>query len=75
LWFATKEKFYILDFICSRNSQIFHVVIIIFVDGNFRKVDRRIPKIRIHSKRIPELLDKRIVVAIDTWERNSMFPS
>jgi len=41
----------------------------------FVPVDRRIPKIRIHSKRIPELLDKRIVVAIDTWERNSMFPS
>ncbi|EME27978.1 exoribonuclease R [Galdieria sulphuraria] len=39
------------------------------------KVDKRIPKIRIHSRRVSDLTDKRIVVSIDSWERNSMFPS
>ncbi|GJQ10975.1 hypothetical protein GpartN1_g2766.t1 [Galdieria partita] len=41
----------------------------------FVPVDRRIPKIKIYSKRVSDLLDKRIVVSIDKWERNSMFPS
>lgn len=38
-------------------------------------MDRSLPKIRIRTRRAKELIGKRIVVAIDSWESNSKFPS
>ncbi|OUM65449.1 hypothetical protein PIROE2DRAFT_7565, partial [Piromyces sp. E2] len=37
-------------------------------------MDRRIPKIRIRTRQAQALLGKRIVVAIDSWGRNSLYP-
>eukprot|EP00871_Galdieria_phlegrea_P002051 jgi/Galph1/2847/GphlegSOOS_G1537.1 len=41
----------------------------------FIPVDRRIPKIRVYSKRIDDLVDKRLVVCIDSWERSNLYPN
>lgn len=38
-------------------------------------MDRSLPKIRIRTRRAKELIGKRIVVAIDSWDSNSKFPS
>jgi exosome complex exonuclease DIS3/RRP44 len=37
-------------------------------------MDKRIPKIRIRTRQASELLGKRIVVAIDSWDRTSRYP-
>ena len=41
----------------------------------FRPVDKSIPKIRIRTKQIEEIKNKRIVVSIDTWDINSKYPT
>ena len=41
----------------------------------FVSKDRRIPKIRIHTRQLENLLDKRIIVAVDSWGRLSRYPS
>ena len=38
-------------------------------------MDRSLPKVRIRTRRAKELIGKRIVVAIDSWNANSKFPS
>ena len=45
-------------------------------EGNvlFIPMDPKFPKIRIHSRQVAQLLDKRIVVVIDSWPRDSKFP-
>ncbi|KAL1838003.1 hypothetical protein VTJ49DRAFT_3151 [Mycothermus thermophilus] len=37
-------------------------------------MDRKIPKIRLRTRQVAELLGKRIVVAIDAWDRSSRHP-
>ncbi|KAK2999539.1 hypothetical protein RJ639_023329, partial [Escallonia herrerae] len=37
--------------------------------------DRRIPKVRIQTRQLGNLLDKRIVVAVDSWDCLSRYPS
>lgn len=37
-------------------------------------MDRSLPKVRIRTRRAKELIGKRIVIAIDSWESNSKFP-
>lgn len=37
-------------------------------------MDKRIPKIRIRTRQASEILGKRIVVSIDSWERTSRYP-
>jgi len=37
-------------------------------------MDKRIPKIRIRTRQASELLGKRIVVSIDSWDRTSRYP-
>jgi exosome complex exonuclease DIS3/RRP44 len=37
-------------------------------------MDKKIPKIRLRTRQVAELLGKRIVVAIDAWDRNSRHP-
>lgn len=41
----------------------------------FVSKDRRIPKIRIQTRQLENLLDKRIIVAVDSWDRQSRYPS
>ncbi|XP_074308701.1 exosome complex exonuclease RRP44 homolog A [Silene latifolia] len=41
----------------------------------FASKDRRIPKIRIQTRQLGNLLDKRIIVAVDSWDRFSRYPS
>ncbi|CCJ29669.1 unnamed protein product [Pneumocystis jirovecii] len=41
----------------------------------FISVDKRIPKIRIKTRQGPILLNQKILVNIDTWERDSRYPS
>ncbi|KAG2277881.1 hypothetical protein Bca52824_060436 [Brassica carinata] len=41
----------------------------------FVSKDRRIPKIRINTRQLENLLDMRIVVAVDSWDRQSRYPS
>ncbi|BAT79018.1 hypothetical protein VIGAN_02181000 [Vigna angularis var. angularis] len=41
----------------------------------FISKDRRIPKIRIQTRQLDNLLDKRIIVAVDSWDRQSRYPS
>ncbi|KAK4409529.1 Exosome complex exonuclease RRP44A [Sesamum angolense] len=41
----------------------------------FVSKDRRIPKIRIQTRQLGNLLDKRIIVAVDSWDRLSRHPS
>ena len=48
-----------------------------FVGGDralFAPIDRRIPRIRIRSRRISDLLGKRLLVVIDKWDRRSAHP-
>ena len=40
----------------------------------FVAMDPRYPKIRIHTRQVQELLDKRISVSIDSWPTNSHYP-
>ncbi|KAI4149262.1 MAG: hypothetical protein LQ340_004719, partial [Diploschistes diacapsis] len=37
-------------------------------------MDKRIPRIRIRTRQTGELLGKRILVTIDTWDRDSRYP-
>ncbi|KAL8034826.1 hypothetical protein ABFX02_12G056000 [Erythranthe guttata] len=41
----------------------------------FVSKDRRIPKIRMQTRQLGNLLDKRIIVAVDSWDRLSRHPS
>lgn len=41
----------------------------------FISKDRRIPKIRIKTRQLGNLLDKRILVAVDSWDCASRYPS
>ena len=41
----------------------------------FVSKDRRIPKIRIQTRQLDNLLDKRIIVAVDSWDHQSRYPS
>ncbi|XP_061373470.1 exosome complex exonuclease RRP44 homolog A-like [Gastrolobium bilobum] len=41
----------------------------------FVSKDRRIPKIRIQTRQLENLLDKRIIVKVDSWDRQSRYPS
>lgn len=41
----------------------------------FVSKDRRIPKIRIQTRQLGNLLDKRIIVAVDSWDCLSRYPS
>ncbi|KAF3670597.1 Exosome complex exonuclease RRP44 [Capsicum annuum] len=41
----------------------------------FVSKDRRFPKIRIQTRQLGNLLDKRIIVAVDSWDRLSRFPT
>ncbi|KAL0912834.1 hypothetical protein M5K25_016243 [Dendrobium thyrsiflorum] len=40
----------------------------------FISKDRRIPKIRIQTRQIGNLVDKRIIVAVDSWDCSSKYP-
>jgi exosome complex exonuclease DIS3/RRP44 len=40
----------------------------------FVPIDRKVPKIRIRSRRIPELLGQRLIVTMDKWDRGSFHP-
>ena len=40
----------------------------------FVSKDRRIPKIRIQTRQLENLLNKRIVVAVDSWDVSSRYP-
>jgi exosome complex exonuclease DIS3/RRP44 len=37
-------------------------------------MDKRIPKVRIRTRQIEELLGKRVLATIDSWERDSRYP-
>ncbi|KAG7022441.1 Exosome complex exonuclease RRP44-like A [Cucurbita argyrosperma subsp. argyrosperma] len=41
----------------------------------FVSKDRRVPKIRIQTRQLENLLDKRIIVAVDSWDHLSRYPS
>ncbi|GJY38629.1 exosome complex exonuclease RRP44 homolog A [Tanacetum coccineum] len=41
----------------------------------FVSKDRRFPKIRIQTRQLRSLLDKRFIVAVDTWDCQSRYPS
>lgn len=41
----------------------------------FVSKDRRIPKIRIQTRQLENLANKRIVVAVDSWDVLSRYPS
>lgn len=41
----------------------------------FVSKDRRIPKIRIQTRQLENLLDKRIIVVVDSWDHLSRYPS
>ncbi|EPS71662.1 hypothetical protein M569_03096, partial [Genlisea aurea] len=41
----------------------------------FISKDPRFPKIRIQTRQLRNLLDKRIIVAVDSWDRLSRYPS
>lgn len=41
----------------------------------FISKDRRIPKIRIQTRQLGNLLNKRIIVTVDSWDRMSRYPS
>lgn len=45
------------------------------VHALFISKDRRIPKIRIKTRQLGNLLDKRILVAVDSWDCLSRYPS
>ncbi|KAK3110817.1 exosome catalytic subunit dis3, partial [Teratosphaeriaceae sp. CCFEE 6253] len=37
-------------------------------------MDKRVPKIRVRTRQAQELLGKRVLVTIDTWDRESRYP-
>jgi exosome complex exonuclease DIS3/RRP44 len=37
-------------------------------------MDKRVPKIRVRTRQADELLGKRVLVTIDTWDRDSRYP-
>jgi exosome complex exonuclease DIS3/RRP44 len=37
-------------------------------------MDKRIPKVRVRTRQVEELLGKRILATIDSWERDSRYP-
>ena len=39
-----------------------------------RPMDKRIPKIRLRTRQAGELVGKRILVTVDSWDRDSRFP-
>lgn len=41
----------------------------------FWSMDKRIPKIRIRTRQAHELVGKRIIVSIDSWDKSSRYPS
>lgn len=41
----------------------------------FVPIDRSIPKIRVRSRRVAQLIGKRVVVIVDSWDRNSIHPT
>eukprot|EP00252_Welwitschia_mirabilis_P011880 TRINITY_DN2640_c0_g1_i1.p1 TRINITY_DN2640_c0_g1~~TRINITY_DN2640_c0_g1_i1.p1 ORF type:complete len:721 (-),score=131.74 TRINITY_DN2640_c0_g1_i1:134-2296(-) len=41
----------------------------------FVSTDRRLPKIRIQTRQLENLINKRIVVAVDSWDRFSWYPT
>eukprot|EP00897_Mesotaenium_endlicherianum_P007577 jgi/Mesen1/6848/ME000351S05966 len=45
------------------------------VQALFVSTDRRIPKVRVRTRQFNALVSKRIIVAIDAWERTSPFPT
>uniref|UniRef100_A0A0D6QW77 Uncharacterized protein n=1 Tax=Araucaria cunninghamii TaxID=56994 RepID=A0A0D6QW77_ARACU len=45
------------------------------VHALFVSTDRRLPKIRIQTRQLGNLIDKRIIVAVDSWDRRSRYPS
>lgn len=45
------------------------------VHALFVSADRRIPKIRIQTRQLANLIDKRIMVSVDSWEPTSRYPS
>lgn len=45
------------------------------VNALFVPSDRRLPKIRIQTRQLGNLIDKRIMVAVDSWERGLRYPS
>ncbi|OMO55680.1 Ribonuclease II/R [Corchorus capsularis] len=46
-----------------------------YTSALFVSKDRRVPKIRIQTRQLENLLDKRIMVAVDSWDRQSRYPS
>lgn len=38
-------------------------------------IDRSVPKIRVRSRRISQLIGKRVLIIIDKWDRTSIHPS
>ncbi|KYQ92675.1 putative exoribonuclease [Tieghemostelium lacteum] len=57
-----------VDFRGDATSQGLHFL-------TFVPIDKRIPRIRIKSRQVSNIVGKRIVVAIDQWDRNSKFPT
>lgn len=45
------------------------------VSALFVSADRRIPKIRIQTRQLDNLIKQRIVVVVDSWDRTSRYPS
>lgn len=41
----------------------------------FIPIDRKIPKIRVRSRRVKEFIGKRVLLILDKWDRNSVHPS
>uniref|UniRef100_A0A0A0L2I2 PIN domain-containing protein n=1 Tax=Cucumis sativus TaxID=3659 RepID=A0A0A0L2I2_CUCSA len=46
-----------------------------FASAVFVSKDHQIPKIRIQTRQLENLLDKRIIVVVDSWDRLSRYPS
>ncbi|OMO83389.1 Ribonuclease II/R [Corchorus olitorius] len=46
-----------------------------YTSALFVSKDRRVPKIRIQTRQLENLLDKRIMVAVDSWDRQTRYPS
>lgn len=45
------------------------------VQALFVSADRRIPKIRMQTRQLANLINKRIMVSVDSWEPTSRYPS
>jgi exosome complex exonuclease DIS3/RRP44 len=41
----------------------------------FYPLDRKIPRIKLQTRQAQQLVGKRVVVSIDSWEKNNMHPS